>query len=131
MKTHLDTNCRLTDLAWQKALEIARREFPELRDVPEEKIYFSMFVTRHATGLKWSGVMQSRISPGVWETFFETTTLNDKGITVLFIDVEKPKKRGWAERLGLAKDESRKVDAKNSKKSEGGADLPSYTKAAA
>lgn len=111
-------------------MEIARREFPELRDVPDERIHFNMFVKRHATGGKWAKPMQSRISPGVWESFFETTAINaDQGTTVLFIEVDKPRKRGWRERLGLAKG---KADAQPMpEKSKGGADLPEYTEATA
>lgn len=44
----------------QKALEIAHREFVELRDVEDESIHFCMFIKLHATA-----VMESHHLGGV------------------------------------------------------------------
>lgn len=114
-------------------MEIAHREFAELRDVEDEHIHFAMVIKRLATGTRWSQPMQSRISPAIWEAFFNSMNLNADGATaVLFIEVDKPMKRGWGERLGLVK--AKKVEAvkrQEAEPSEVGADLPTYTKAIA
>ncbi|KZV73133.1 hypothetical protein PENSPDRAFT_750424, partial [Peniophora sp. CONT] len=101
--------CSWSEFA-QEALEIAHREFLELRDVEDERIHFSMFVKRHATGVdpRWDTLTRSRISPGIWESFWKRGETNvDKGMTVMFVEVNELKKISWAERLGLGKERQR------------------------
>ncbi|VDC06771.1 unnamed protein product [Peniophora sp. CBMAI 1063] len=112
-----------------KAIEIARREFTQLRDVEDERIQLKMYVKRSATGYD-AGPKRSRISPHNWETFFQMTDCSaDKAVTTLFIEVDKLQGRSWAERLGFTKE--RKASGEEKRKDvagEGGANLPVYSK---
>ena len=118
-----------SDKLAQKALEIVHRDFSELRDVEDERIHFSMFVNRHATGESHPTSMRSRISPGIWESFFQALKLDNanQGITVLYIEVDKPRKGSWAERLGFTKE--KKLRAREKREGDStGPELPAYTK---
>ena len=112
----------------QKAIEIARREFAQLRDVEDERIYFSMYVKRDARGYDTSA-RRSRISPHNWETFFKMTVCGaNNAITVLHVELYKPKGRSWAERLGFTKGGKAEAEKREDDGSKAAADLPVYSK---
>ncbi|VDC06770.1 unnamed protein product [Peniophora sp. CBMAI 1063] len=85
-----------------KALEIAHREFVELRNVQDEHIHFCMFIKRHS-----ETVMKSRISPTIWEGFFQGFVATPDRLMVMYVEVEKPRKSGWAERLRLGREKGK------------------------
>ena len=109
-------------------MRIVHRNFPELRNVENERIHFSMFVKRHATGQSNATPVRSRISPDIWESFFQEINVYspEQGITVLFIDVDRPPKKSWSKRLHLAKERTGKLG--NSLEDDPvGPELPAYT----
>ena len=70
-----------------------------MRDVDDSRIHFCMFIKRHT-----SDYLKSRISPVIWEQFFKGFgDKPEKGLLVMFIEVEQPKKVGWSERFRRSK----------------------------
>ena len=89
-----------------------------------------MFVKRHATGQSNATPVRSRISPDIWESFFQEINVYspEQGITVLFIDVDKPLKKSWSKRLHFAKERTGKSPGDSLEGDPVGPELPAYTK---
>lgn len=69
----------------------------------------------------------SRISPTIWEAFFQDLTAKpEDGYVILTIQVDR---LPWAEKLGFGKD--KKSQTKEEKENDAGVGLPAYSKATA
>lgn len=112
----------------QKALEEARRDFIELRNVEDDRIHFSVYMKLYD---KYQ--QKSRISPTTWESFFKTIQHDhNKGFWIMYVEVDWPKLT-WAEWLGLkAVKKGGKMEVqKRSGNEEVEAELPAYSKTTA
>ncbi|KZV77211.1 hypothetical protein PENSPDRAFT_660469 [Peniophora sp. CONT] len=123
------THAVRAERAMQKALEEARRDFIELRNVEDERIHFSVYVKLHTAGFP----QNARISPATWESYIKTVRHNgNNGFWVMYINVDWPK-LSWSEWLGLkaVKKGGKTEVQKRSGNEEVEAELPAYSKTTA